>query len=287
MGQILVNQMGRTTIIPLKEHTILGRSPKSDILIRLSNVPSLWLEIRYIQGHWLWNVLNGDDNTMGAGPYTHNHWRRFSKKIRFNNQITLELIDDTAPQILIEDTDKGFHQLNDFPLIEQVSTSKFKVANQILENGTAFIYDGTIYTIWIPGSVHNTEDSVPSEMDLGILSLNLDACKATFEFGPRKYLLTGESVRALATYALALQGDTPWLTTEEAFVDWVNLGGSNESPTERITWERNKIMGKLSKQGLFPLSNLFQRRRRGVAWEHRLDFSGEIHIVDDSTQSTQ
>ena len=282
MGKILLQEMGQTTIVPLKEHTILGRSPKSDILLRMQSIPNLWLEIRYLNGDWVWNVLNGEGDTVGAGSYTVNHWRMFSKKIRFNNLISLELIDDSEPKTLIEDQHKRFLPLSRFPTIQQVSVRTFQLNEQLLTNGTAFVYDSKIYTLWVPGSTHATEENSVIDVNDGLLKIDMDALLATFDFGSRQYTLTGEAARSLAVYARAHKEDTDtsWLTTEEAFLDWISLGGSEDSPSERINWERNKIMGKLSKQGSFPVVGLFQRRRRGSIWEHRLDFSGEIQLVN-------
>ena len=283
MGKLLIYEMGKSTIVPLKEHTILGRSPKTDILLNFPSVPNLWMEIRYLNGDWLWNVLNGEGDTVGAGSYTQNHWRHFSKKIRFNNIISLELIDNTQPETLIEDNNKNFLPLSNFPLIQQLSKLNFQLHDQPLTNGTAFIYNNQIYTLWVPGYSYATEENSTIDVNDGILKIDLDVLTAVFDFGSRQYTLTGEAARSLSVYAMARNSDSMWLTTEEAFLDWINLGGSEESPSERINWERNKIIGKLSKQGTFPISVLFQRRRRGASWEHKLDFNGEIQILNHPT----
>jgi len=270
--------MGTSRIIPLKEHTILGRSPKCDILLTLQSVPNLWLELRYLNGHWLWNVLNGDGETVGAGSYTENHWRKFSKKIKFGNVISLELIDDGEPETLIEDQNKQFLPLSRFPMIKQSAKRAFQLGEQKLSNGTAFVHDKQIYTLWVPGSIHSTEEESMIDAHDIVLKIDLDALSATFDFGSRQYTVSGEAARTLAVYAAALDGDTPWLNTEEAYLDWIASGGSSDSPTDRINWERNKILGKLNKQGAFPLVSLFKRRKTGSTWSHRLDFSGEIHF---------
>jgi|GEM_PF-3458575 len=280
MGKLLIQEMGQSTIVPLKEHTILGRSPKSDILLRIESIPNLWLEIRYLNGAWLWNVLNGEGDTLGAGSYTQNQWRIFSKRIRFKNIIRIELIDNAQPETLIEDKDKNFLPLSDFPKIQQLSQLKFQLHKQSLTNGTAFIYNNQIYTLWIPGASNPTEENSTIDVNDGILKIDLDALTAVFDFGSRQYRLSGEAARSLTVYAMARNSDSMWLSTEEAFLDWINLGGSDGSPSDRINWERNKIIGKLSKQGIFPLANLFQRRRRGNSWEHQLDFEGEIQILN-------
>lgn len=279
MGKILVQEMGKSRIVSLKEHTILGRSPKCDVLLTIQSVPNLWLELRYLNGHWLWNVLNGDGDTVGAGSYTENHWRIFSKKIKFGNVISLELIDDSEPETLIEDQHKRFLPLSRFPTIEQSAKLSFQLGAQTLTNGTAFVHENQIYTLWVPGSTHSTEEKSIIDVHDGVLKIDLDALSATFDFGSRQYTLSGEAARTLAVYASALEGDTSWVNTEEAYLDWIGLGGSSESPTDRINWERNKIMGKLNKQGTFPLVNLFQRRRQGSTWEHKLAFEGDVHIA--------
>ena len=124
------------------------------------------------------------------------------------------------------------------------------------------------------------EENSTIDVNDGILKIDLDALTAVFDFGSRQYRLSGEAARSLTVYAMARNSDSMWLSTEEAFLDWINLGGSDGSPSDRINWERNKIIGKLSKQGIFPLANLFQRRRRGNSWEHQLDFEGEIQILN-------
>ena len=280
MGKLLVYEMGKSTIVPLKEHTILGRSPKSDILLNLPSVPNRWMEIRYLNGGWLWNVLNGEGDTVGAGSYTQNNWRQFSKRIRFNTLISLELIDNTPPETLIEDQHKNFLPLSHFPQVTSVSKLNFQLGDQILTNGTTFIYHNQIYTLWVPGASYPTEEDSIIDVSDGILKIDFDALTAVFEFGSRHYILSGEAARSLAVYAVASKGSSPWLTTEEAFLDWVSLGGSDESPSDRINWERNKIIGKLSKQGTFPLEKLFLRRRSGSSWEHKLNVDGEIQLCN-------
>jgi len=286
MGKLLLNKMGESIITPLKEHMILGRSPKSDIVLGWPSIPNLWLEIRYINNQWLWNVLNGDSDTIGTGTYTHNNWRHFSKQIRFNNVVKLELLDSSPPETLVE-LNGRFHSISAFPNIRPITQNRFALDTQILQNGTAFLYDNNICTIWIPGSTNPTEETSTNMETDGILKIDLDGLIATFEYDSHHYSVTGEAARTLATYAMALKEGTPWLTSEEAFSDWINLGGLPDSPPERIHWERNKILGKLNKEHAFPLISLFQRRRRGVIWEHRLEFSGDIEFINTPSINKQ
>ncbi len=278
MGQLLIHSLGQTQLVSLKEHTLIGRSPKCDVLINLSPVPNIWLELRYLNGEWIWNVLNGESDTIGSGGYTYRQWRKYIKPIRFQNLIKIELINQDAPTPLLEDANKRFHRLEEFPDIIQSVRGTFSLNGTHLPIGKPFIHQENIYTLWVPGTSHITEDTNTVSISDGSLWFDLDGLSATFDFGVVKFTAHGEAARVLHVYALAKQSDDPWLNTEDAFLDWVSLGGNADSPTDRINWERNKILGKLNKQGAFPLVDLFKRRKKGSTWTHCLDFAGEIHF---------
>ena len=278
MGTLLVTNMGCSTLHLLKEYNILGRAPNCDVIINLKTLPYLWIEIRYLNGNWIWNVLNGESETIGAGSFIQKQWRKLTKPLRFGNHLSIELVDTSPTEPLIEDDNRILAPLSQYPQIEQISPTSYLFNGQAIQHGKAFVYLNRVYTIWIPEGSQPTEETstlLPTEGDLWI---DLDGMCATFDFETHRFILNGEASRILAVYAQAQNSNDLWLSTEDAFLDWVNLGGNAESPCERINWERNKIMGKLDKQGLFPISSLFRRRKTGNSWAHCLQFEGDIHF---------
>ena len=286
MGTLLVTNMGCSTLYLLKEYNILGRAPNCDVLIDLKKLPYLWIEIRYLNGNWIWNVLNGENETIGAGSFIQKQWRKLTKPLRFGSHISIELVDTNSPEPLIEDDHRMLTPLSHHPQIEQITPTSYQLHGQVLHNGKPFVYSSRIYTLWIPGINQPTEEdsfSTPTEGDLWI---DLDGMCATFDFETHRFILNGEATRILAVYAQAHLSDDGWINTEDAFLDWVALGGNSTSPCERINWERNKIMKKHEKQGSFPLSSLFRRRKTGNSWAHCLQFEGGIHFTPAPQKSS-
>ena len=130
-------------------------------------------------------------------------------------------------------------------------------------------------------------DTDSQGVDLGdeacTLDLNVRTLCAVFTLGTIETEVFGECVRVLLAYAKARRDDgVPeggWLTRDEAHRLWLDFGGSPESPTERIGWEKGKLRQKLVSSGALAVIRIFENRRiNGVVFS-RLSISAEgIHV---------
>ena len=130
MGTLLVTKMNRSKLYLLKEYNILGQALNCDIIINATPLPYLWIEIRYFKEYWIWNVLNGETETIGTGSFIQQKWRKLSRPIRFGEHLRIELIDTSAPEPLIEDNHRMLAPLSHYPQIEKTSANCYKLQGQ-------------------------------------------------------------------------------------------------------------------------------------------------------------
>ncbi len=280
MGKLLIKTPAQTQVVSLKEHVLIGRYPNCDIIIStVAKPPNLWLEIRFVQGEWLWTTLHGASDTIATGEFVQRQWRRFTKKIRFADPVSIELFDTSPPEVLVEQANKVFRPVSDFPDIK-LCQETYMFDGQVLVNGQPFLYHNHIATLWAPGSNHTTEKhTISTRLEECILRIDTSTLSAEFQFENKSYTLSGEIVRILSIYAQALDSDEPWLTRKEVYAEWLALGGSTESPTERMHWGRNKIKQRLETQGFLGKTELFQRKRHKDSWRHKLCFPRTIQLT--------
>ena len=122
-------------------------------------------------------------------------------------------------------------------------------------------------------------DTMLGSMDLATqeceVEIDLDAMTATFESSRGSASASGECVRVLAAYALARRDenrvDGGWLTAQEIYNRWVDLGGNASSKMDRPGFERGKLRNQLTKQSVTSVKSLFERRASGARTEIRLN----------------
>ena len=284
MGQILIKSGHRSETHYLLESNVLGRD-RSLGGNRISNriLPLFWLEIRYFKSNWAWRILNGEDQTKGSGAVLADGWRNFSYLISFP-EITVEMIDSSPPETLIEDL------LEDkFLLVDEVEGllvnegGYFLCGETIhqLENYEIFVLENKKrYRLWIPEGIGSTEVRTVSIYDEVYLECDLRNLQASFTSEKSKIVCKGEVIRLLAAYASERKDSNEgWLSNEQVFERWLKLGGNSNSDVKRMNWERNKLCNQLYKAGLSKTMGLFERKRVGVAWYHRLKIEPEQIFV--------
>ena len=105
----------------------------------------------------------------------------------------------------------------------------------------------------------------------------------SFEVGPSRIELSAEMTRLVIPYAEARVNhyayEDGWITREEAYERWIELGGNPSSPSQRIGWMRGKLKTHLAKAGLADVDALFESRRLGQWYANRLGLMPEQIVV--------
>ena len=282
MGTLLVKTGFKTQKVFLKNHNVLGRHSSSDVFLgKQTVIPLFWLELRWLCGQWCWRVLNQVDQTMGSGKMIQNDWRVFKSTVRLERLISLEIIDDSAPEILIEDViNKCKFRLCDFPILQEVNGQVFYEGKRLIHE-EHFYFHQRLYQLWLADENIATENQI---FDLCAphchLDIDLEHLEATFTLDKQSLKIVGECARILWVYASAKKDGNGWLSTEEAFIDWVAVGGNEQSDLERLSWERSRLRRLLSEQKAENAVKLFIRKKNGYQWLHSLVIPAEnINII--------
>lgn len=276
MGQILIKNSYRTETRYLLESNVLGRD-RSLGSNRLPNrhVPLFWVEIRYFQGSWAWRVLNGEAQTRGSGAVLGDGWRKFSHLIRFQ-EVVIELLDPSSPKSLIEDLQEGklipLEEIDEL-LVNEDGYFLCEEQTRKLENFEIFVLeDQKPYRLWIPEGIEGSFVRPVSVSDELYLDCDLKNLHALFSSKNAEIRCSGEVIRLLTVYAQERKSsEEGWLNNEQVFERWLELGGNSSSELKRMNWERNKLCNQLYQAGLAKTMGLFEKKRVGVTWYHRLN----------------
>ena len=98
-------------------------------------------------------------------------------------------------------------------------------------------------------------------------------------------VLRGGLVRPLAVYAAAAtQGpatpDGGWLRNVDAQVGMQGLGVEMAAGPERMNWDRHRLRSALQELEVGDLDRLFERKRTGRQWMHRLGVRPQVSGLD-------
>lgn len=274
MGRLLIQHNANSTITHLQNSMIVGRDRSlKTTRINDTRVPSFWLEIRYINHEWCWRVLNGE-HTRGMGKMLKNGWRKLSGVIRLGQHISVELIDARPPQNLYYDAILNeAHPLEDLPELQINECGLFLEGHDeaLLDDMTVFVESlNRTVDICINQPVISTQDSILSFNPHCFLSCNLSMLTIHLSDASQEILYQGEGARLLYAYMLAKLDGEGWMNSMDAFEQWKELGGNPDSEVTRIKWERNKLCNRLFEQGVMNVSNIFEKKRVGRQWLHRI-----------------
>ena len=89
-------------------------------------------------------------------------------------------------------------------------------------------------------------------------------------------MIQAACVRAAMPYVEARRRDIPyggWLTIHDAYYRWLQMGGSEQSSSERIAQDRSRLCRALARRGVAGAHELFETQRRGQ-WFTRISPPG-------------
>lgn len=290
MGTITIFEHDEPREFALTASVRVGRHWSNDVVLTTESAPLNWIELRWRPPHWCWRVLAATDRTRGSGAATDDGWRLWTGTgghVRLDggsSSIQLEISEATPPEILIERLTRPgrfagpladrFVEMRPDGRVWPLGTEPTE--SPPLRDGQVFVTGQDAYRLHLPAMI---SDTAPVTLDLraSSLELHLDLRRlhATFNLGASEAVATGECVRVLAVYAAARQTDGDdggggWMSATSAHAAWIELGGRNESPLDRLAWERGKLRTQLATQGVSGIDQLFDIRRSGGYTEVRL-----------------
>ncbi|MEL6908478.1 MAG: hypothetical protein AAFP22_23915, partial [Planctomycetota bacterium] len=215
---------------------------------------------------WSWRCLAGEDNTRGPGRVELGGWRALEVggRVLGPSDVALVLVDDTPPEPFVVDLGTG-RPLDDDTLdqvVEWRASGFFPVGAEAdpdfvapLEDGQSFVSAGRLLRFHAGHAPTTTARSA--------VSLQSGRCEITVTLRPAPMLqvvdgtasvdVAAEFVRVVAPYLEARRDDVPrggWLSLDDAYGRWLELGGSANSDRDRVAQDRSRLCRSLAKQGL-------------------------------------
>jgi hypothetical protein len=260
-------------------------------MIRLDDpvVPAFWLELRWTGDAWSWRALTEHERTRGPGTPTGAGWRIWRATLNDRRQairldaVRIRVTDPSRPVPVIEWPERGTCEA----IVSDQHGFKWG-GNELrwsgtpdgravrVENAAHMTIAGQRARVWIPERWSETQRPTVSLSDHRLcLDYGEDPTRMTLTTDGTSVVLTGEEVRLLRVYAEARASDPRdtdcgYRTTREARTAWIALGGNMDSPPERLAWLRNRLRSMLVNSGVSGAETLFERRRQGRVWSHRV-----------------
>lgn len=294
MGRLKVTSGSHWGERPLATSTVIGRHWSCDILLQAPEVPLRWIELRWIEEQWGWRALSREGDTIGAGAWLRPGWRVFggptkaSRTLRLREIVTLELMDETAPEPYAVDLQSGQVVLKQalVDLLASAGMHRWRTPlGDPLNDGAVLVIEGRPIRLHLPQRAHAAAvGEVPSILHTDtLLKLDSKALTGALEHGPLRIDLPSEFVLLLLPYAEARVNEyayeDAWLGREEAHARWIELGGNVQSSAQRLGWVRGKLKSYLARKGLADLDNLFESRRFGDWYGTRLGLQREQIVL--------
>ncbi len=301
MPALIIQTPRRTWESALPQATLVGRHPTCTIVIDQPEVPAHWLEVRWTGSSWAWRPLAAVDQTSGSGELLKGGWKRWrvtgggaGTGVRLG-EVRLRLVEPAAPEPVLEWLEEGFcSALADSPVClqptptgELLTIPDTEATPRKVASGTVLTVEGRPARVWLPdGWTTTASPTVSIDAPDLLLDFGSDPCEVTLTVGRASVELHSEEVRLLRVYAEARREDprgpeSGYRSTAAAFERWVALGGKVDSSHERLSWMRHRLRSQLESLGVAAAGELFERRRTGVQWSHRLSLAPETLILPE------
>jgi len=216
-------------------------------------------------------------------------------KVRCNQDIWFSLVDGSGPGVLLENLTQQKSYVGDeiFEFVE-IWDGICRPIDWENEGDTGVLSDGDVFVVRGHAlRLHCSSEYLATKRSELVMShsetrldIDLPQLGAEFTLSSSALQIKGEVVRTLAVYAEARRDEHfeegGWLTKEEAYGRWLNLGGSEKSKAERLGWDRGKIRSRLAKGGGSGLKALFETKRGNQGTRVRLGMTPDQISVEES-----
>ncbi|MEM6929478.1 MAG: hypothetical protein AAF602_21235 [Myxococcota bacterium] len=280
---------------PLATTTLLGRHRACTWRIPSPHAPLFWIELRWMR-RWSWRCLAGEENTRGPGRVELGGWRALEVGSRVLGPcgIGLVLVDDAPPEPFVVDLVSSRPLGGDAldQVVEWRASGFFPVGAESdpdfvssLDDGQAFVAAGRLLRFHAGHAPMTTVRSA--------VSLQSPGCELTVSLRPAPALqlvddtasieVAAEFVRVVVPYVEARREDVPrggWLSLDDAYGRWLEVGGSADSDRDRVAQDRSRLCRSLAKQGLAGASTLFETAREGAGWRTRVALPPDRLFLD-------
>jgi hypothetical protein len=275
----------------LSYFTAFGRHWSCDVVLPHEDVPLRWLELRWIAGKWGWRPISSVGDTIGPSSWLAAGWRELQTEkgkrvVKLRGIASVELVDPSPPQPFALDLHTGRLLRRDElrTTLASIGVQRWRTADGTpLRDGAILVLDGRPLRLHLPQQIDAVAQerlSIEHADTILKLSTNLDGA---VELGNTRVDLTREIVRLLLPYAEARVDPDHhregWLTRDEAYERWLDLGGNPASESKRLGWLRGKAKTFLTRNGLGDVDALFASQRVGALYVTRIGLMPEQIVV--------
>ncbi|MFM2245596.1 MAG: hypothetical protein RL071_1670 [Pseudomonadota bacterium] len=291
MGLLLVADGAARRLVPLPALCLVGRAPACLVQLQQPVCPAHWLEVRWGPEGWSWRPLAALERTRGSGPHRPNGWRGLEVTAERGTRVALagdayiELVEGGPPEPFAWDcaaaqpvTGEALERVAELlgGLMLPIAAEGDPAA--ALQDGALWVHrDGDrlqILRAHVPASLPETLDT---RLDLGrgavSVEVDLGASVADLVQGSARVQVSGQAVRTFALYARARAADPAgegWLSANDAWAAWLELGGAAEATVEAVSWERTRLRQLLHRARVGSVEAVFARRKVGAFIQIRL-----------------
>ncbi|MBX2801770.1 MAG: hypothetical protein KTR31_29090 [Myxococcales bacterium] len=295
MGTLEIHTTTGSVRRPLATTTLLGRHLACTWQVPSPHAPLFWVELRW-RRRWSWRPLAGDEQTRGPGRIELGGWRALQRghRILGPGDLALVLTDDAAPEPFVVDM-RSMDPIEGDALdqvVEWRSSGFFPVGSEAdpdfttpLEDSQPFQSGGRLLRFHAGQGLTSTVRTPVSVQSSGCeMAVSLRPSPAVqLVDADTSVELTAEFARVAAPYVEARIHDAPlggWLSLDEAYTRWLDLGGSTDSTRDRMAQDRSRLCRSLAKRGVGAASTLFETRREGVGWQTRVTLPADGLFLD-------
>ena len=304
MARALLMTDCTTTRVVLPTSMLIGRHWRCDARVDDDRVPLHWLELRWTGDLWAWRPLGAMDRTVGRGRSLPGGWRGLEcdARIRLGSTgVAIVLVDDGPPRLSLQEVDTGVWLDGDarFEIVAltpdgpRLRGPDGEPTGDPLQDGALVVLEGRRWRVHLPEPQAATVEGTVSLTDAG-LSLDFDLSTSTVRISTHRgeVVMQGGLVLSLAVYAAAVDGgpsseDGGWLNNVDAQIGLEELGVDMTAGPERMNWDRHRLRSALQELGVTGLEQLFERKRLGRQWLHRLGARAHVSGLDAMRWTTK
>lgn len=272
MGRIRILEDGRVRELPLAAGTQLGRTWGCTWRVEDTELPALWMELRWFGSGWAWKPLGGDAvQGRGGSERLPSGWRWFAAGSSLRaGSVQVDLIEGGPPESFAVDLDTSerLEGAAAEALLERRADGWWPVDAEQSGRRTRPLQAGETEVVLGRRLVFHLAD--PPVATASMLDLFHHRTELRLESGRTLQILGsggrvdlgGSHLQLLVPYFRArLDDDEGWLHVDELRVAWEDLTGALPAPNLASSY-RHRIVRALGSEGVRGAERLFDVQGR-------------------------